>query len=262
MLVRDLKPPERGAAARQDKLSPLKELSPEQLHSYTSEQLVKVLKQHENVVETALSDRYGPFVPRTEERPYIVGQAEECKATLCPRCGRGGVGEDLTWLRIDGVLKGDIPASAAVGYGFRALGGRPVTDANVVKNLGLRDPETGQLPEKKPKEDENPTDEDQDVKLKTEEGEAETPREADEENESPETAERVNILAMGDWKFSPEVERLDAASIMAEKGSESNEDFIDLYVTPEERDTSGRDVAEMKQKENPNDAQNDKSGAQ
>lgn len=238
-------------------------MSPGQLHSYTSEQLVTVLKQHENAVDTALSDRYGPFVPRAEERPYIVDQAEECKATLCPRCGRGGVGEDLSWLSLDGVLKGDIPASAAVGYGFRALGGRPVANANIVKNLGLRDPKTGRLPEQQPKEDENHASENEDASWTTEEGEVKTPGEAnDAKEELLATPARVNLLAMGDWKVPPEMERLDAASIMADKGSEGNEDFIDLYVDSEEANTSGRHVAETRQKESPKDAQNDKSGAQ
>lgn len=51
-----------------------------------------------------------------------------------------------TGLSIDGVLKGDFAPAAAMGYGFRCMGGRPVANARVVKNLGLRDPKTGLLP--------------------------------------------------------------------------------------------------------------------
>lgn len=240
MFARDLKPPARGAASRQDKLSPLKEMGPEQLQSYTSEQLGTVLKQHEIAVDTALSHRYGPFISSAGERPYIVGQAEECKATLCPRCGRAGMGEDLSWLSIDGVLKGDIPASAAVGYGFRALGGRPVADANIVKNLGRRDPETGQLPEKTLKgKDECLIAESPDIKASTEEEEALGSPMADENNKPLQDTEGRNLLAMGDWEISPEMERLDSASIMADKGSEDNEDLIDFYVNSEEGRSSG-----------------------
>lgn len=72
-------------------------------------------------------------------------QAEECTTSLCPRCGRLGAGEQQSFLSLDGVLKGDTPPSAAVGFGFRALRGRPVANANIVRNLGLRDPITGQL---------------------------------------------------------------------------------------------------------------------
>lgn len=80
-------------------------------------------------------------------------QAEECTISLCPRCGRLGAGEQQSFLSLDGVLKGDIPPSAAVGFGFRALGGRPVSNANIVRNLGLRDPETGLLPHRMVQQD-------------------------------------------------------------------------------------------------------------
>lgn len=258
MFARDIKPPARGAASRQDKLSPLEEMGPDQLKSYTSEQLGTVLKQHENAVDTALSDRYGPFIPPASERPYIVGQAEECKATLCPRCGRGGMGEDLAWLSIDGVLKGDIPASAAVGYGFRALGGRPVADANIVRNLGLRDPKTGQLPEKAPEDRaECHVAESPDAKANTDEGETVGFLMADENNKPLQDSEGLNILAMGDWKISSETERLDSASTLADKGSEGNDDLIDFYVNSE-GNTSGSKIqiaAETIRMEEPRDSQ-------
>lgn len=81
-------------------------------------------------------------------------RAEECTISLCPRCGRLGAGEQQSFLSLDGVLKGDIPPSAAVGFGFRALGGRPVANANIVRNLGLRGPRTGLLPHQKARESE------------------------------------------------------------------------------------------------------------
>lgn len=56
-------------------------------------------------------------------------------------------------MSIDGVVKGDIPPTAAVGWGFRPLGARPVASAHLVKNLGLRDPKTGLLPGQAKKED-------------------------------------------------------------------------------------------------------------
>lgn len=146
MFSQQLKAPARGAAARQDKLSPLKEMTHQQLETYSAPQLATVLRQHEEAVSNALADRHGPFIPPSGQKPYLEPLRDECKATLCPACGRAGAGEDLSFLSIDGVLKGDIPPSAAVGYGFRGMGGRPVADANIVKNLGLRDPKTGLLP--------------------------------------------------------------------------------------------------------------------
>lgn len=253
MFTRDLKYPDRGAAARQDKLSPLKEMGPDQLKTYTSEQLGTILKQHENAVDTALKDRYGPFIPPAGDRPYLKDQAEECKITLCPRCGRGGMGEDLAWLSIDGVLKGDVPPTAAVGYGFRALGGRPVADARIVKNLGLRDPKTGRLPEKAP-QDERLAVKIPDIKVLSNKGEGVPLNETDEKSKPSEITQGRNILSMGDWKDSPESDRLDAASFMAEKGSEGNEDLFDLYANSEEGVALG--------KENSKNVKDDKSGAQ
>lgn len=147
MFSQQLKAPTRGAAARQDMLSPLEELSHDQLSMYTAPQLATVLRQHEDAVNNAITDRHGGFLPLGNEKPYVVPQREECKTTLCPNCGRSGMAEEQSFLSIDGVLKGDYPPTAAVGYGFRALGGRPVVDANIVKNLGLRDLKTGLLPE-------------------------------------------------------------------------------------------------------------------
>lgn len=151
MLTQNIQPPARGPAARQDKLSPLNELPADQVESLSAPQLAKVLRQHEAAVSTALTDRHGPHIPPADEMPFLMPQAEECKTTLCPRCGRLGAGEQQSFLSLDGVLKGDIPPSAAVGFGFRALGGRPVAKVNIVKNLGLRDPKTGLLPGQKSK---------------------------------------------------------------------------------------------------------------
>lgn len=200
-----------------------------QVQTYTSEQLVTILKQHEKAVETALSDRYGPFLSSAGERPYLVGQAEECKTVLCPRCGRGGMGEDLAWLSLDGVLKGDIPATAVVGYGFRALGGRAVADAHVVKNVGLRDLETGKLPEKKAAiRDECAVYASSDVETRATDGETTT----------LETEKGFSFLAMGDWKVPPEVELVDRASIMAVKGNDSNDELLDYYAKSQDKEGS------------------------
>lgn len=89
-----------------------------------------------------------------DEMPFLMPQSEECTISLCPRCGRSGAGEQQSFLSLDGVLKGDIPPSAAVGFGFRALGGRPVANANIVRNLGLREPKTGLRPHQKAQESE------------------------------------------------------------------------------------------------------------
>ncbi|PSR83749.1 hypothetical protein BD289DRAFT_506445 [Coniella lustricola] len=150
---RQLQPPLRGAAARQNKLSPLKEMTPEQLKTYTSSQLATILLQHEHAVDTALTDHHYPyssgddhFPPPHIAHPHVMSEAEECRMTLCPSCGRAGVCEDVSFVNIDGIVAGDIPPTVAVGWGFRPLGSRPVADVGVVRNLGLRDPVSGLLP--------------------------------------------------------------------------------------------------------------------
>lgn len=79
----------------------------------------------------------------------MLPQIEECRINPCTHCGRFGNGEQQTLLSLDGNLSGDIPPSAAVGLGFLSLGGRPVANANIVENLGLRDPATGLLQSQK-----------------------------------------------------------------------------------------------------------------
>lgn len=155
MFSQQLKAPARGAAARQDKLSPLDEMTNRQLETYSAPQLAIILRQHEEAISRALTEHHGPFIPPAGQKPYLERPRDECKITLCSACGRAGAGEDMSFLSIDGVLKGDIPPSAAVGYGFRGIGGRPVANTNTVKNLGRRDLKTGLLPhqEQKTKEE-------------------------------------------------------------------------------------------------------------
>ncbi|ROW12466.1 hypothetical protein VMCG_00011 [Cytospora schulzeri] len=137
MFSQQLQKPSRGPAARADKLSLLQELEPEQVESLSGPQLAKLLKQREGANDTALTDKYGFFAPAVDDRPYLMGEQQECKSTLCPHCGKGMVGEEMAFLNLDGVLKGDIPPTVAVGYSFRRHG-RPVADAEIVRNIGLR----------------------------------------------------------------------------------------------------------------------------
>ncbi|ROW17699.1 hypothetical protein VPNG_00678 [Cytospora leucostoma] len=134
---KQLQRPMRGPAARADKLSLLKELEPEQLDSLSGPQLAKLLKQRESANATALDDKYGFLAPAVEDRPYLTSEPQECKNTLCPRCGKGAVGEEIAILDLDGILKGDIQPTVAVGYSFRKHG-RPIVDAEIVRNIGMR----------------------------------------------------------------------------------------------------------------------------
>lgn len=119
------------------------EQPPTQVDSSSGPQPATVLRQQEQLVNTTLANRHGHSIRPPNEKPFIMSQSSECKGKSCPYCGRRGRREPQTFLSIDSVLKSDFSPTAAGGYGFHC---RPVANANVVKNLGLRDPKTGLLP--------------------------------------------------------------------------------------------------------------------
>lgn len=235
MFSQQLKAPVRGAAARQDKLSPLKEMTHQQLETYTAPQLATVLRQHEDSVVSALAERHGPFIPHAEQKPYLEPLGNECMVTVCSACGRGGTGEDMSFLSIDGVLKGDIPPSAAVGYGFRGIGGRPVANANIVKNLGLQDPKTGQLPHHAQKTREERKRKAAKILSNTTEVDEATTCKMLKKNSEPGMEALVDVstfLNMDDEKASAAVEpvELKAPANNFAGADDSNEDVIQFYV--------------------------------
>lgn len=137
MFSHELKRPDRGPAARSDKLSLLQELTPEQIESLSARQLARLLQQRGHANDQAITDRFGFLGLAGSERPFLKNENQECKQTLCPACGKGMLGEQMSFLDLDGVLRGDIPPTVALGYCFRKSG-RPVADANIVRNIGLR----------------------------------------------------------------------------------------------------------------------------
>lgn len=68
--------------------------------------------------------------------PWLPMPTHECQFKACEVC-RPSM-RDRAWGSIDGIVKGDIPATTLAGYGFRWQGARPVADARIVRNLGLR----------------------------------------------------------------------------------------------------------------------------
>ncbi|CAN8097312.1 unnamed protein product [Discula destructiva] len=234
-LSKQLKQPVRGPAARQDKLSPLNELTDEQLESLSAPQLAKILRQHEKAINTALEERHGPVVPPADDKPFLMPQVEECRTTLCPRCGRVGNGEQQAFLSLDGVLNGDIPPAAAVGFGFRALGGRPVANANIVKNLGLRDPQTGLLPGQR-----------SNVETAAGAGAAAAKESAQAAGDNAKgsgmddskLSERTAALNLDDASNSPHADGLNTAAGSL-KAVDSDDDLFQLYMDSEEDTLAG-----------------------
>ncbi|KAF4591459.1 hypothetical protein GQ602_001758 [Ophiocordyceps camponoti-floridani] len=140
-------------AARHDRLSLLKEMTPEQMTTYHPDQIATLLRQRENVKDiiqlqrlrsdsTEISSRRtystafegvpGPFEYR---KPWLRTLNEECQYRVCPRC-RPALA-DRAFLSLNAVAEGEIPPTAAVGFGFHTMGERPVFDVESMRDFGL-----------------------------------------------------------------------------------------------------------------------------
>ncbi|KAI1757747.1 hypothetical protein F4782DRAFT_140786 [Xylaria castorea] len=154
-LMREVKPGRRGPERRANKLSFLEEITAEQMCTYSPVQIATILQQRENLL-SVLSQQHqasggahdlyhpsGSYDGRQLKSPPSSGhpadvkswvpRTEECQAKYCHRCRPSFVGR--TFLSLDGIANGDIPPTAATSFGFRQ---RPVADARVVRNIGLR----------------------------------------------------------------------------------------------------------------------------
>lgn len=78
-----------------------------------------------------------PLETAPEGRPWLRNHTRPCDYTVCPRCRPGAA--DRAFLSLDGVADGDVAPTAVVGYGFHAMGFRPVVDANILKTIGDRE---------------------------------------------------------------------------------------------------------------------------
>ncbi|KAK0646703.1 hypothetical protein B0T16DRAFT_328810 [Cercophora newfieldiana] len=132
-----------GADSRILRYSFLREITEEQLHTYTPLQLGRVLSQRDHVHRKIYEERHG-LSPSKEAaqkypnnaRPWVPDKLWECQAKLCHDCHR--IGSDKSWLSLNGIMNNDIPPHAATGFSFSNLGFRPEADVEVVKNIGYR----------------------------------------------------------------------------------------------------------------------------
>ncbi|ROT42067.1 hypothetical protein SODALDRAFT_347154 [Sodiomyces alkalinus F11] len=165
VLATQVKPRLRGPEARADKLSFFNEITSEQLQTYSAEQVAAILRQREhvqNVIKDELArhreDRaektrlFGELRQKTGEhvlpevaridrwdelqkmKPWVPRPEDECQFKVCPACRETGA--ERASISLEGVLNGDIPATAATGYGFHVFDRRPVYDAAFVAKLG------------------------------------------------------------------------------------------------------------------------------
>jgi len=71
-----------------------------------------------------------------QRKPWVPQNIDECQAKYCHYCRPSC--EPRSYLSLNRIANGDIPPSAATGFGFHRLRTRPVIDVNIVRDIGLR----------------------------------------------------------------------------------------------------------------------------
>ncbi|CCC11464.1 unnamed protein product [Sordaria macrospora k-hell] len=134
-----------GPDARHEDYSFLREITPEQMVSYTPSQIQKILSQRENVKNTIAEERRQSDHPRYEhakkrfpddDQPWMPSRETECGFTVCHSCYPSATEKNR--ISIDAVTEGDIQPTVAIGYGFSKLKSRPYAKAEIVRNIGYR----------------------------------------------------------------------------------------------------------------------------
>ncbi|KAF5589075.1 hypothetical protein FPANT_6417 [Fusarium pseudoanthophilum] len=137
-----------SAEARRDKLSFLRELTPEQMASYRPDQIATILKQREELKDViakeerqkSTSSLFGNLLPPLgfessfgDKGQRTLDEDTLCQYKICQRCRPVCV--DRAFLSLNAVADGEITPTAAAGFGFESLGGRPVIDKDVVRHI-------------------------------------------------------------------------------------------------------------------------------
>ncbi|KAJ8123348.1 hypothetical protein O1611_g9613 [Lasiodiplodia mahajangana] len=159
VLSNDINPGPRSPERRADKLNFLKEITAEQMKTYSPTQIATILEQREDLLgvlsqQQQASDKAqrlyypsgsyagGPLKPppglgpQTAAKPWVPHYNEECQAKYCHNCRPSC--QSRAYLSLDGILHGEVPATAATGFGFHRTRERPVIDARVIQEIGLR----------------------------------------------------------------------------------------------------------------------------
>ncbi|KAI0127848.1 hypothetical protein BJ170DRAFT_723141 [Xylariales sp. AK1849] len=152
-----MKPRPRGPEMRSSRLSFFKEITADEMKSYSPDQIATILEQRNNLHDvlsqeqrkaeqmkrsyympsSATASKITPppgFRLPEKKKPWLPSDDEECQFRICHACRP--TCEARSYLSLDGIVNGDVPPTAAVGYGFGLLRIRPISDANIVKNIG------------------------------------------------------------------------------------------------------------------------------
>ncbi|KAI0846090.1 hypothetical protein F5Y00DRAFT_151509 [Daldinia vernicosa] len=119
----------------------LKEVKSEQLKSYTPDQFCTIISQRDHVrnLAQAESPTVNPppgFQLVEGTPPWVPPRHEECRFICCQSCRPSC--EARSYLSLDGIANGDIPPTAAIGFGFHTFCFRPIIHPDRLKNIGLR----------------------------------------------------------------------------------------------------------------------------
>lgn len=126
-----------GPDMRTQKYSFLNEITTDQLHTYTPSQVALILSQRDHVADIIAESLQKPGQQCPDYNiPWVVDENKECQYKVCHYCHR--IGEDKSWVSLNGVVNGDILPTVATGYSFSYTQSRPLVDAEVAKNLGCR----------------------------------------------------------------------------------------------------------------------------
>ncbi|PQE15712.1 flagellar motor protein [Rutstroemia sp. NJR-2017a BBW] len=80
--------------------------------------------------------RYKSRKSSSPRSPWLPAKGYECQFKCCHACRPTLL--DRSYLSLNGVVNGDVPATAITGFSFNLQKFRPVADARIVSNLGFR----------------------------------------------------------------------------------------------------------------------------
>ncbi|KAI0115367.1 hypothetical protein F4814DRAFT_449199 [Daldinia grandis] len=141
-LVKQLKSVRLGSPrSRSEKFSVFKEITSEQLKDYAPGQILTMISQRErvrNLAQAASSAVHSPpgFHFSQSTGPWVPNWAEECRFACCQSCRPSC--ELRSYMSINSIVDGDIPPTAAIGFGFESCSFRPIIHPDRLKNIGLR----------------------------------------------------------------------------------------------------------------------------
>ncbi|KAI0416193.1 hypothetical protein F5X98DRAFT_187647 [Xylaria grammica] len=151
-----ISPGPRSPERRADKLSFFEEITAEQMRTYSPTQLATILEQRDNLLDVvsrqsrASSKAQQLYYPSgsyrgslvkpppgfVDMKPWVPREDEECQAKYCHHCRPSC--EPRSYLSLDGILNGDVPPTAATGFGFHRMRTRPIVNAGIMREIGLR----------------------------------------------------------------------------------------------------------------------------